>query len=199
MPVVGLTYRYEKKAPPYRRALEAAGLTCVDITPASPRRTPGELGGLVLTGGTDIGEDAERDDLERRLIDDALQRNLPILGICRGQQILNVHLGGTLHLDIPNHRPVSGEVIRHNIAIAPFSRLAAVVGGAACSVNSRHHQAVDRVASSLVVTAHALDGIVEAIEDPVRDFVIAVQWHPEDLVDEPPHRALFEAFAKAIH
>jgi len=199
VPVVALTYRYEKKAPPYRLAVGAAGVQCVDITPVSPRSSMEGLAGLVLSGGTDIGEDRERDELESTLLDDALRRQLPVLAICRGQQLLNCHLGGTLYLDIPGHRPVAGEVIRHDVTIEGSSKLAEIVGGPACVVNSRHHQAIDRVAKALRVTAIAPDGIIEAVEDPTRPFVVGVQWHPEDLIDEPAHRALFDAFAKALH
>jgi putative glutamine amidotransferase len=190
--LVALTYQYESKIAPYRAALESVGLQPVSITTASPGATLSMLQGLLLTGGCDVGDKPERDALENRLIAEALQRRLPILGICRGLQILNVHLGGSLFKDIPNHREP------HAVSIAPDTRLARIVGGASCPVNSRHHQAIDRLAPGLAVTARAADGIVEAVEDPSRPFVLAVQWHPEDLIAEPVHHRIFKSFAEAI-
>lgn len=189
---VGLTWQFPKKAPPYQAALRAVGLEPVDITPEQPRSSLDGLAGLVLSGGSDLGEHPDRDALEHALIAEALCLDLPVLGICRGLQILNVHLGGSLHRDIPNHREP------HDVSIEPGSRLATIAGGLHCPVNSRHHQAIDRPAAGLLVTARAGDGIIEAVEDPSRPFLIAVQWHPEDLVDQPVHRRLFEAFAEAL-
>jgi putative glutamine amidotransferase len=189
---VGLTWQFESKAPPYQEALRAVDLLPVNITPQMPRDSLDGLSGLVLSGGSDLGTHPERDSLEQILIDDALRRGLPVFGICRGLQLLNVHLGGSLFEDIPNHRAP------HGVAIAPGSRLSGMVGALSCAVNSRHHQAIDRLASGLVVTARSADGIVEAVEDPTRPFVFAVQWHPEDLIAETAQLNLFKAFAEAL-
>jgi putative glutamine amidotransferase len=167
-------------------------LVAVDITPDMPRATLDGLQALVLSGGSDLGTHPERDSLERMLIDDALRRGLPVFGICRGLQVLNVHLGGSLFEDIPNHRQP------HDVAIAPGSRLFNTVGSLTCPVNSRHHQAVDRLAPGLAVTARSADGIIEAIEDTSGRWVFAVQWHPEDLISEAVQLNLFRAFAEAL-
>ena len=172
---------------------------------------------LLLTGGGDIdpalyGADsrdarnisAERDETEIALVLEARRRGIPTLAICRGIQVLNVALGGTLIQDIgkewpgalPHDPGVSRTTLSHRITVAGGSRTEAALGTAEAEVNSIHHQAVDRLAEGLQITARADDGVVEAVEavDP-EWWAVGVQWHPEDLAAESgsPHRGLFAA------
>ena len=150
---------------------------------------------LVLTGGTDVDParygaavpcattpplDPARDAVELALLDAALQRGRPVLAICRGLQLLNVSRGGTLHAHLANH---PGGV-RHDVAIEPGSALAALYG-ATTSVNSLHHQSVDRIGRDLVITARAPDGVVEGVELP-GVALLGVQWHPEQMDGPQP-------------
>jgi putative glutamine amidotransferase len=168
------------------------------------------LDGLLLAGGTDVDPDLYgaareaatdepdrvRDRMEGALLDETLERDLPVLGICRGLQFLNVRLGGTLRQHIEGHKcPKQREV--HRIAIAPGSRLEAILEAREYVVNSRHHQSADRLGEGLTVTATAPDGVVEALELPGKRFVLAVQWHPEARTDGRDAR-LFEAFREAL-
>ena len=155
--------------------------------------------GLILTGGNDIapkhyGESIwndtvepapERDAAEWKICGMALERNIPILGICRGFQLLNVFFGGTLHQLIPGHNDIPEG---HRIHIAPDSFLSSVYGFST-SVNSYHRQCVDEVAPGFTVTARAEDGTVEAIE---KGNILGVQWQPEVMLDSP----FFDAFLK---
>ena len=137
----------------------------------------------------------ERDALELRQVSEALAAGKPILGICRGAQLLNVAFGGTLCQDIGQ----AHTGVRHGLRFDPSSRLAAIARPEI--VNSRHHQAVDRLGAGLKATAwSAEDGVIEGVEAPDRPFVLAVQWHPEDLAAEGDEeaRALFAAFAAAL-
>jgi putative glutamine amidotransferase len=199
------TQTSERRREPYRKALNAVNIRAVD----NPE-TLNDLSGLVLTGGTDLNPalyrqarlpetdqpDEERDERETRLLCDALARDLPVLAICRGMQLLNVFCGGTLTQHIEDHRS-PGVSNAHAVWIAPESLLASVLGPGAYEVNSRHHQAIALLAPSLNVTARAADGTVEALELPDRRFMLAVQWHPEDRVDGSD-RKLFKAFADAL-
>lgn len=178
------------------------------------------VAGLVLTGGEDVnpaqygasphhrlGDVHDgRDAFETALVHAARARALPTLAICRGVQILNVALGGTLIQDIPSERPDAiehdGDWARtarvHEVDVTPGSRLARALGSERPTVNSMHHQAVGTVASSLVAVAHAPDGVVEGVEWPDDDWwMVGVQWHPEELTGtpEPWDRSLFGAFA----
>lgn len=189
------------------------------------------VAGLLLPGGCDVHPrrwdvdeaahataepDEARDELEITLILEAWRRGLPILGICRGEQVLNVALGGSLIQDIPSrtgldpglhNRGTSSEAVEaHQVVIAAGSRLAALVGGTAATVNSRHHQAVLRVAPGLRAVAWFREPggpeLVEALEAEGR-WVVGVQWHPENLVrlDSPTGRAalgIFQGFAAAL-
>ena len=126
------------------------------------------------------------------MIEEAQRKDLPILAICRGLQMLNVVRGGTLHQHIEGHKEVE-----HRVRTEPESKIAACVGTEDYAVNSRHHQCIGSVGSELTVTARAEDGIIEAVEDPNRSFVVAVQWHPEDRPTTRDSR-IFDAFAKAV-
>ena len=167
---------------------------------------------LVLSGGADIdpqryGErprlqtvtSPERDSWELALLRAALVSGTPVLAICRGMQLLNVACGGTLHQHLPDavghdrHRPALGEYGRSSVRIDPASRLAGILGPD-IEVSCHHHQAVRRLGDGLVLAAWTDDETVEAIEHPEHDFVVGVQWHPEeDQVD----RRLFEALVRA--
>ena len=207
----------------YVRALEAAGLVPLALPPldaAHAERALDAVSGLVLTGGEDVapwryGESPHRalgtvnearDAFELALITAARDRGLPTLAICRGIQVLNVALGGTLVQDIPSqcpaalaHAPGEGRATRvHEIAVDSGSRLAEALDADRPSVNSAHHQAIGRVANGLRVTARAPDGIIEGAEWSGDDWwAIGVQWHPEELIEtsEPWDRELFATFA----
>jgi putative glutamine amidotransferase len=213
-----LVYREHDEMLPYRAAAAAAGLHPACEVP-SRRLSMEEFGGLILTGGTDVdpalyGEerrretepsDRERDDVESALLQAALERDLPVLAICRGLQLMNVALGGTLiqHLDPPERHRVphaKKETPAHAIRIEPDTLLSSIAGGAGIwQVNSRHHQAIQRLGAGLRVSATAAgDGIVEAIERPDKRFVLGVQWHPENQVFANPEQLkLFLSFAAA--
>lgn len=202
---VAVSYLREDKLRAYAEAVLAAGLEPAPISPGEKRGLDG-MRGLVLTGGGDVDPSLygaephpltknvfrERDELERELIEEAERRELPILGVCRGLQMLNVARGGTLRQHIDGHKEVE-----HTVVPEPGSQIAVFVGGEDYAVNSRHHQAAERLGSGLAVTARAADGVIEAVEDPERRFVVAVQWHPEDRLATRDFR-IFSAFAKAV-
>jgi len=207
----------------YAQAIASAGGLPVFLPPALPEGTLRgifeRLDGLLFTGGGDLdpstygitttaplmGVDPERDRLELALARWALQDGKPMLGICRGQQVLNVAAGGTLIPDIPSLRPGSlahadanraPEALAHSVIVEPDSYLAKAGTPPSLEVNSSHHQAVDRVASGWVVSALAPDGIIEAIEWQGHPFALAVQWHPERLVPRPDAAGLFATFVQ---
>jgi len=179
------------------------------------------LDGLLLSGGGDLapslfGEeplpglgsvDPHRDALEMALVRAARKRRMPVLGICRGCQVLNVALGGTVYQDLPSQRPEGllqhrqlspGIFPSHSMAVREGSRLAKALGVTAIRVNSHHHQAVRDVAPGFEVVAWAPDGVVEAIEAPEGPFLLGIQSHPERLESTtPPLAALFQAFVEA--
>jgi putative glutamine amidotransferase len=204
----------------YVRALEAAGALPVVVPPLRSRdvgRLLGRLDGLVLSGGPDLAPAAYGakphlelgstepglDAFEYAMAREAVRLELPILGICRGVQTLNVARGGTLHQHLPDvvgdviaHRQsVDGRLPTHPVTILPGSRLAAILGTSELNVNSFHHQAVDGLGTGLCACAWAPDGAIEAVEDPERPFVVAVQWHAETLQGVPSQLALFEELA----
>jgi putative glutamine amidotransferase len=213
-----LTFREPHKTATYAEALRQAGVEPVLISPGDPRPLAG-LQGLLLSGGTDVNParygvapdpacetpDDARDDLETRLLAEALAANLPVLAICRGMQLFNVAHGGTLiqHLENTAVHAVRGPdpaLPAHEILVEPGTQLAAILGAGAHGVNSRHHQAVERVGAGLRVSARSTpDGVIEALERSDRPFALAVQWHPEDQVRrDAEQRKLFEAFAHAL-
>lgn len=171
------------------------------------------LDGLVITGGKDVDPASygqqphpatdepgpDRDAWEFALLGEALQRKLPVLGICRGAQVLNVALGGTLHQHLPDvighsgHR--AGNAVFTTLAVrtVPGTRLAALIGDSA-NIKCYHHQAIAELGEHLVVSAFDADGVVEAIELPGDGFVVAVQWHPEEFLDD---LRLFAAIVEA--
>ncbi|OBG32529.1 gamma-glutamyl-gamma-aminobutyrate hydrolase [Mycobacterium sp. E3198] len=171
------------------------------------------LDALVITGGYDVnpahyGQEphpatdaprTDRDGLELTLLRGALDRGLPVLGICRGAQVLNVAFGGTLHQHLPEvlghngHRAGNGVFTRLPVRTVAGTRLAALLGESA-DAPCYHHQAIDTVGDPLVVSARDADGVVEAVELPGEAFVLAVQWHPEKSLDD---LRLFKAVVQA--
>ena len=176
------------------------------------------LDGLVVTGGAfDVdpalyGEDRHptvslkeaRTASELALLQGALARDMPVLGICGGQQLLAVALGGTLIQHIPDSIPGALEHEQpnprheagHSVAVTPGTRLHAIVGAETMQVNSAHHQAVRAMGAGAVVNAVAPDGVVEGVEDARYRFCLGVQWHPEFLID-PGDRRIMQAFVDA--
>jgi putative glutamine amidotransferase len=216
---------------PYVVAVREAGGLPLLLTPAhqdeSLRALYELLDGLLLTGGEDVaparyGEPVtasnvecvpERDSLEFRLVEWALADQLPVLAVCRGIQVLNVALGGSLHQDLPAERPgpvahdqmarqVSRTQPSHTVTVHAGSFLGDLIGAGVLPVNSMHHQGIKALAPSLVAVAHAADGLVEAVEpadSAAGSFLVGVQWHPEELAraDDVAARRLFEAFVTA--
>lgn len=180
----------------------------------------GQCDGLLLTGGNDIdpalyGEQIlndtvepapERDEMESRLCHMAAQRGIPLLGICRGIQIMNVAFGGSLYQDIPAQIPsyIAHRMEKpyhrssHSCILTPDSPLHKLVGSHLISVNSHHHQAVKGIAPGFSVMGRCEDGVIEAIWNPDKKFMWGVQWHPERIWDiEDSSAKLFEAFIRA--
>jgi putative glutamine amidotransferase len=178
----------------------------------------GRLDGVLLTGGGDIDPglygarphpatsrvSQPRDAAELEVLDAAVAAGKPVLGVCRGMQLVNVARGGTLCQHLPGdagHTPVPGTFGSHPVRIAPGSRLAGILGanGAGADVPTAHHQAIDRLGDGLVATAWSEDGIIEAVEraDAGGEFFVAVQWHPEAGADPRLIEALVGAAAKA--
>lgn len=180
------------------------------------------LDGFVISGGGDMqpdlcgaelhpsiyGIDPDRDKIEINLVRWAVSQEKPFLGICRGAQVMNAALGGTLYGDIaaqaPNnplkHNWFPGfprNMLAHPIAIGEDTHLARIMGAPIMEVNSLHHQAIKEAAPTVEVAAHAPDGLIEAIEVPGHKFALGVQWHPEWLQDQPAMRALFVELVKA--
>ncbi len=209
---------------PYFQALLAAGafedelelLAAADET----RLRAVDFDGVLFAGGEDVdpafyGEEKkydsvevnyDRDQFEMKLLEHALHRRLPILGICRGAQVINVAFGGTLYQDLAQdvapeleHRQTATGKARadttHTVTVSePGSLLAGAVAGS-CRVNSMHHQAIKRLGRGLKVTAHSEDGLVEAVEAADDyPFLLAVQWHPEEISDHPEQHRIFEEF-----
>jgi putative glutamine amidotransferase len=209
----------------YVNALVAAGCSPILIPPLEDderlRAIFDRLDGIVFPGGADVapsayGEEAiadlnvieaARDHAELRLAGWAFDRDLPTLGICRGQQLLNVALGGTLYQDLEaqgitgtDHSDVDGRArssLVHRVTLDPGSKLAQLIDETSLEVNSLHHQAVKRVAAPLRVSGRAPDGVIEALESDDRRFLIAVQWHPEELPELPWVQRLFAGFYRA--
>ncbi|MGW4897728.1 gamma-glutamyl-gamma-aminobutyrate hydrolase family protein [Kitasatospora sp. NPDC004240] len=195
----------------YVDAVTRAGGTALLLPPqpGDPTDLLGLLDGLVLAGGPDVDPDRygapadprtgpphpARDDWELGLLRGALAADLPLLGVCRGMQLLNVAHGGTLlqHLSDGSHQHLPARFVRHRVELRAGSRAHAVLGPSA-EVSCYHHQAVDRLGHGLRATAHGADGTVEALELPGRRFALGVQWHPET---DPEDRRLFDAFITA--
>jgi putative glutamine amidotransferase len=234
LPIIGITTDRKDSGLPlphfvvneaYVRAIQFAGgipvLLPASLAESDLAQVCQRLDGLLLTGGGDInplrfdgrphsrvyGIDDGRDMVELGLVRLALDTGLPFLGICRGFQVVNVALGGTLftHIDdqledalkhdyFPDY---PRDLLSHPVQVESGSRLADILGGKVQMVNSLHHQGVERVADGLTVSAHAPDGLVEAVEVPAHPFGLAVQWHPEWLQEHEAMRSLFGALIEA--
>ncbi len=219
----------------YERAVLGAGMIPVVLPSAADRAAIAECvrrtDGVLLTGGEDVNPDLYarqiparvrrtvtvtpdngiRDLREVLLVAEVFRQRKPLLAICRGQQILNVALGGTLVVDIArqipgalNHRRIDRRGFKvHEVSLTPDAILAKITGRRALAVNSTHHQAVDRPAGVLRVSARSADGVIEAMELKAEvarllPFLVSVQFHPERLADRhPEHQAIFAAFARA--
>jgi gamma-glutamyl-gamma-aminobutyrate hydrolase PuuD len=223
-PVVGITtyltqaawgaWRLDAALVPasYVRAVARAGGVPLLVPPgAAYEETLDSLDGLVFSGGSDLdpelyGAEAhtetadwvrERDDFELGLMQAALARDVPLLAICRGSQVLNVALGGDLEQHVPDrvqtnvHKETPGVFADHDVAVLPETKLASILGDRA-DVKSHHHQGYGELGSGLREAARAPDGTIEALEDPTRRFALGVLWHPEEGED----LALFEALVR---
>lgn len=210
----------------YVEAIQQAGAIALIIPPdpavaADPTAILDRIDGLLLAGGSDIDPSSygqqpdpatdhttpSRDALELALTRGALARDLPVLGICRGLQLINVARGGTLiqHLpDVagvkPQHRRNAGTFVgnEHEVALVPGSLAAAVAGETVHSTLSHHHQAVGQLGDGLIVSGTADDGVIEAVEDPSRRYCLGVQWHPEADAESPIIATLVREAAAAL-
>ena len=226
MPLIGLT-ACRKIEDYRQAVLHVGGDVHIVDASMAPGEVIEGIDGLLLSGGEDVapgryGEaahpsvvdvDAARDAFEIALVGEARRRNLPIFAICRGIQLLNVACGGTLVQDIPSeiagaldhhwtvppHKPYD---LAHEVWVDKDTLLARLLRERlsdtdACEANSRHHQAVKRIADGFRVSATAPDGVIEAIEDPSAGFCLGVQWHPENFWRTGEFRPLFEGFLEA--
>lgn len=212
----------------YKDAILAAGgiplLLPLGLPAAAVRTVLQQLDGVVLPGGGDIdparynghirhpnvrGIDARRDEMEIVVAREALALDLPLLAICRGHQLLNVAVGGTLWQDVASQKPdainhdyygtgIARDLRPHTVDIRPNSRLAQLIGRTRTLVNSIHHQGVKELGDGVVATATAPDGLIEATELPAHRFAVSVQWHPENLIHvDPAMLDLFRGFVDA--
>ena len=231
IPVIGITTTHIKQQSPlpisgvseaYIRSVRSAGgiplLIPSGIATADLEILRGHLDGILFTGGGDVnpvlyngtphervyGIISDRDETEVSLVRLAAESNWPFMGICRGIQVINVALGGTLYTHIESQLPCAlkhdnedRQFLSHTVAVQPDSRLAGILGKTIVQTNSLHHQGIEQVASPLTVLGRAPDGLVEAVELAGNPFGLAVQWHPEWLQDMQEMRNLFEAFVDA--
>jgi putative glutamine amidotransferase len=207
----------------YVRALVEAGFQRDEIVLLPPGAKPeGSFDGVVFAGGVDVDPsrygarkahpsvevDEARDSTEFAVFEKARAGEVPILGICRGMQLVNVALGGTLHQDIPSEHPSTvvhnvparhPERRDHTVKIEPGTRLARIAQAKELAVNSRHHQAIEHLAPGVRVAAVAPDGLIEAFESAGSGpWLLAVQWHPENLIHDEPSRRIFAEFARVV-
>lgn len=193
-------------------ALRLYGARPVQLRPGSETRTFA-YDGVVVTGGHDVDpvlyaaepeveprHDPARDAFESAIIEAALERGVPLLGICRGAQLLNVLMGGTLFQELASRRSKTSNrwtvLPLKTLCIERETWLAAQMDAERCNINSLHNQAIDRVGGSLRVSGRDLDGIVQAVEDPAYGFLLGVQWHPEFLLFLRRQRGLFRALVQ---
>ena len=224
-PTIGTTFTYNIRNAPsnnYIRAIKEFGGIPRTLYPGISEDAYADIDGLLLTGGPDIdpsyyGEEVhetteiepDRDELELLLFKRSMEKDLPVFGICRGIQVMNVAIGSSLYQDIPSqftdhltHKILESEDDSwHDIKIQPGSLISQITCDRVAEVNSRHHQALKVIGEGFVVTAQSKDGIIEAIENPSKQFVLGVQYHPERMcatADSREHRRkLFEAFIQA--
>jgi putative glutamine amidotransferase len=199
----------------YLVALRLSGIRPVRLSVRSDMKIVKELDGLVIGGGDDISAeiyggmptpdiriDPERDRLELDALEQASGRDIPVLGICRGAQMLNVYHGGTLHQDIykvfKDMPHIRSPLPRKQVNLAEGSAVNRIMGVGSFRANSLHHQSIDRLGDGLSVSGTDQYGIVQAIETSDSRFRIGVQWHPEFMIYRSAQRRLFKAFANAV-
>jgi len=212
----------------YMESVRRAGGEPIEVAAGgeAPEHILARVDGIMLTGGGDVdpmlygdtphatfqAAEADRDQFEMALTRAAIAANIPFLAICRGMQLLNVAMGGTLIQDIPSQVPGALEHsvpeprahVAHEVWVAKGSRLSALLAdhmedGETCHVNSRHHQSVATAAPGFEITATSPDGVIEAMETPGAAFCIGVQWHPENFWRTGEFRSLFEGFVQAAN
>lgn len=221
-PAIGITISYNEAGTyqtpvDYAKGVETAGglplllpfHTSIDLIPLFLD----QLDGIVLIGGNDLDPgrfnqprhpqaiplDPARERFEYALLDEISKRRTPTLGICMGLQIMNVHRGGSLHQflpDVPRENPIEhrklADIQLHPVSVVEDSQIGSAIGKSAIIANTFHKQAVNALGEGLRIVATAPDGVIEAIEDPHWPLFAAVQWHPERMLDQPEHLALFE-------
>ena len=178
------------------------------------------LDGILIIGGSDIDpalygaethaaiqlDGRPRDEFEIALVRAAVETGWPLFGICRGLQVINVAMGGTLFTHIPDQLPnalahnqntvTHRSYLAHEVTFQPFARISEIMDSQQMHVNSLHHQGIRRLGAGLTATGTSSDGLIESIEIPSHPFALGVQWHPECLPDSPPMRHLFEVFVE---
>lgn len=199
---------------------EAGGLLVVPIGFNGDAKSGEIMSGLLLCGGNDInpklygeinngqtiGVDDKRDNAEIRLLEIALKKKIPILGICRGMQLINIFFGGSLYQDVKkglgtnikhdNSHDYPRNYLAHNVYIKQDSKLSGIIGSDKIMVNGFHHQGIKTIGRGLRAVAWADDGLVEAVEVPGHPFLVGVQWHPEELIDNTKWLGLFKTFVE---
>jgi putative glutamine amidotransferase len=223
-PRIGIAVDSPGRAPKYQRSVERAGANVEVLLPDTV--TPDvldHLDGMLLTGGGDIDAaefrdvnhpmvhhvDKNRDQMELSLTREAKRRGIPVFGICRGVQVMNVALGGNLVQHIPDEIRTmivhdDSENVRHNlvheVSILKGSQLHRIIGKDRVGVNSFHHQSIKDLGKGLIATAWSDDGVVEGVELPGTQYFLGVQWHPEEFVDHGAiFHSLFESFVEACN
>lgn len=215
-PRIGVTGPSRRLTPGRWAACLAVRLAGGDPVPLAPDRPApdAQLRGIIITGGSDIhphlfGHDGApwsppdpiRDEYELAALSFARLNQLPVLGICRGAQLMNVFAGGNLHIDITHMREKTSNrrslLPRKTVQVRRNCRLAEALGSEQVRVNSLHHQAVDSLGKGLTAVAHDRDGIIQGIEDEDHEFFVGVQWHPEYLLWKRAQRGLFAALIRA--
>ena len=221
-PKIGIAADRPGRLPSYQASVEQAGGEVQPLFPDTvTSHTLDELDGLMLTGGGDVDAsefndlnhptvhhvNRDRDRMELNFTREALQRGIPVFGICRGMQVMNIALGGNLIQDIPDEiksllvhddSDNSRYNIAHDVLIRKGTRLHSILGKERVSVNSFHHQAVKDLGKGLIATAWSDDGVIEGLEMPEEPYFLGVQWHPEEFVNHGKNfHSLFESFVNA--
>lgn len=221
-PRIGIAVDRPKRLPNYQGSVERAGGNVEPLYPDSITSDAlHHLDGLLLTGGGDVDAsefndtnhpkvhhiNRPRDQMELTLTREALGRGIPVFGICRGMQVMNIALGGNLIQDIPDEIKTllvhddsqnSRQNLIHEVSVMEGTKLRRILGKDRIAVNSFHHQAVKDLGKGLIATAWSDDGVIEGIELPNGPYFLGVQWHPEEFVDHGAiFHSLFQAFVEA--